>query len=168
MKLESDSDSIKTVVGSLCSIVLLMVTIFYAYLKFDVLMEKKDVNVLSTVKDLYFDDTDQFHYSNGLNIAVAFTAYDSVQEPILDPTFGELVLNHFSWGNDAEGKPFTVREPLQQHACSRNELNVSEDPEDPKFFQPHKSIRGFVDFYWQKFRCMDSSDLTIYGDFNSG
>ena len=58
MKLESDSDSIKTVFGSLCSIILLMVTLFYAYLKLDVLMEKKDVNVLSTVKDLYFDDTD--------------------------------------------------------------------------------------------------------------
>ena len=112
MKLESDSDSIKTVFGSLCSIILLMVTLFYAYLKLDVLMEKKDVNVLSTVKDLYFDNNDKFHYSDGLNIAVAFTAYDSVAEPILDPTIGELVLNHFSWGYDADGKPFTKREPL--------------------------------------------------------
>ena len=51
MKIDSGDDKIKTVLGSLCSIILLGVTAFYGYLKFDVLREKKDVNILSSVED---------------------------------------------------------------------------------------------------------------------
>ena len=103
MKLESDSDELKTVMGSLCSILLLCITLFYAYLKFDVLMYKKDIKILQTVHDLFFTDDDKFSYAEGMNIAVALTAYDSVTEPILDPTIGELFLNHYTWGYDADG-----------------------------------------------------------------
>ena len=103
MKLESDSDELKTVMGSLCSILLLCITLFYAYLKFDVLMYKKDIKILRTVHDLFFTDDDKFSYAEGMNIAVALTAYDSVTEPILDPTIGELFLNHYTWGYDADG-----------------------------------------------------------------
>lgn len=56
----------------------------------DVLINKKDVDVLSTLNDLHFTPDDIFNYSNGLNIAVAFTAYDSNPEPILDPTYGTI------------------------------------------------------------------------------
>ena len=37
---------------------------------------------------------------NGFNVAAAFTAYDNESENILDPSYGELVFNHYWWGSE--------------------------------------------------------------------
>ena len=153
--------------GSICSIILLLITVFYAYLKFDVLRNKKDVNVLSTIKDSYFTDDDHFSYEQGLNIAVAFTKYDSEREPILIPQIGEIVINQYKWGFNEDGSVFSARVPLQDHECTKDELNLSDDAEDPKFFKPHPLSKPTIELYQKKFRCLDTSDLDIYGDFNT-
>ena len=147
MKLEDGNDKLQTVMGSLCSIILLLITLFYAYLKFDVLRNKKDVNVLSTIKDSFFTDADHFSYKEGLNIAVAFTAYDNERNPILDPTIGELVINEYSWGVKDDGSVFSARVPLNDHECSRDELNLDDDAEDPKFFKPHPLSKSTIELY---------------------
>ncbi len=41
-----------------------------------------------------FTDKDDFNFSKGFNVAVAFLAYDNNPEPIDDPTVGEVVFNH--------------------------------------------------------------------------
>ena len=51
MKLEEGSDSIKSIIGSLCSVLITFLMITYAYQKIDVLIAKKDVDVLSTIND---------------------------------------------------------------------------------------------------------------------
>ena len=88
MKLDSGDESIKTLSGSLCSLLLLMVTILYASLKFDILLTKKDVRIVTAVEDMYFSDTDEFDYSDGLNIAASLW---TGSEESLDLTYGELV-----------------------------------------------------------------------------
>ena len=76
----------------------------FAYLKIDVLINKKDVDVMSTINDNYYTPDDVITYKNtGFNIAAAFTAYDSETEDILDPTYGELVFMHYAWGEQADG-----------------------------------------------------------------
>jgi len=75
MKLDQGKDDVKSMVGSLCSIILLIVVAGYVYLKTDVLISKKDVDILSTVNDLHFTPDDVFNYENGLNFAVALTSY---------------------------------------------------------------------------------------------
>ena len=46
---------------------------------------------------------DEFNLESGLNLAVAFTAWDNVKENILDPTFGSLVFKAYQWGFDQDG-----------------------------------------------------------------
>ena len=46
------------------------------------------------------DPNYNFTYKDGINFAIAFTAYDDETEPILDESFGEIVFNSYSWGND--------------------------------------------------------------------
>ena len=77
--------------------------IIYGYLKLDVLLRNKDVDVLSVVYDKHFDYNTHFTASKGLNIAAAFTAYDSETEWILDESYGELVFNSYSWGPNPDG-----------------------------------------------------------------
>lgn len=77
MKLDEGSDSIKSLMGSICSILLTVLMVTYGYQKMDVLVSRKDVDVLSTVNDLHFTDDDVFSAKNGFRVAVAFSAYNN-------------------------------------------------------------------------------------------
>ena len=90
MKLDSGRAILPSFCGLFSTIVMLIVITLYAYQKYDVLRHRKDVNVLSTVNKLFFPDDESFTFDNGLNIAVAFSAYDSEQEWVLDRRYGEL------------------------------------------------------------------------------
>ena len=90
-------------------------------------MYKKDVDVLSAVKDLVFNDDTKFNYSDGLNIAVAFTQFNNNEEWELTPDYGELVVNSYSWGTDPDGSFFTRRTRLQSHTCTLQELNLADE-----------------------------------------
>ena len=46
----------KSFFGSILSLMILSLTVLYAYQKIEVLIEKKDVDVLSATKDLVFSD----------------------------------------------------------------------------------------------------------------
>ena len=167
MNLNEREQTVKSIMGSVCSILLLAVVVLYAYQKTEILVNKKNVDILTEIyeKELTYDDT--FSYQNGLNVAVAFTSYDSETEWILDPSYGELVFKHFAWGPNPDGSYFTKREQKKSHICSREELGLTEDVEKSKFMPLVSSDRGFVDAYQKKFICLDEEDLFLYGDYNS-
>ena len=90
----------------------MIVVVTYSYLKLDVLLNKKDILLRNAVSDMHHDDDFVFSSENGLNVAVAFTAYDSETEPILDESYGKLVFNSYEWGPNPDGSYFTRREEL--------------------------------------------------------
>ena len=47
-----------SIMGTICSVILLAITAFYAYFKMEVLIDKKDVNIISGYLDEYFSDSD--------------------------------------------------------------------------------------------------------------
>ena len=63
-------------------------------------------------------------YEAGLNFAAAFTAFDSVREPILDRSIGELVFKAWEWGEDEDGQFFTKRDTLNSRMCAASELGL--------------------------------------------
>lgn len=138
---------------------------------------KKDVDVLSATKDLYYSEDDKFTYENGLNIAVAFTGYNNKEEWELDPAYGSLVFNSYSWGNDEDGAVFLRRKELPSHVCNKEELGLL--PDDKKelsdlkdqgtahFFKSHPNSEVYPKMYQKKFLCVDKESLEIYGDFSS-
>ena len=75
MKLD-DKQSVKTSMGSFCSFILLIIVTAYAYIKVDVFINKKDVEIMSSRQMRHFSPDYVFDYSQGLNFAFAFTAYD--------------------------------------------------------------------------------------------
>ena len=106
-KLNGDNTVVQSYVGSVCTLMIFLVTILYALQKMDVIISKKDVDILSTVKEGFFDDDYVFSHENGLGIAVAFTGYNNEREWSLDPSYGNLVFNSFSWGVSDDGSYFT-------------------------------------------------------------
>ena len=98
MRLDTGNESLKSIVGSFMSLILIGILLLFTYLKADVLINKKDVDVLSTINDNFYTPDDIINSENGFRVAAAFTAFDSNKEVILDPTYGELVFKHYYWG----------------------------------------------------------------------
>ena len=56
MKLDGESNEVRTFMGSLCSIVLLLVVLAYAYQKVDVYINKRDVDIMTSVQRKFYGD----------------------------------------------------------------------------------------------------------------
>ena len=56
MKLDNGEEVIFSSLGGILSFLLMCVTILFAYQKYDVLVGKKDVDILSSTRDSYFTD----------------------------------------------------------------------------------------------------------------
>ena len=98
MRFDKGKSALTSWVGSFCSIFLTVIVLAYTYQKINVLIDKKDVDVLQTTKFQALTDDDTFSFTNGFNIAVAYTGFDSETEPFDDPTIGSVVFNHYKWG----------------------------------------------------------------------
>ena len=99
MKIDKGNSSLNTSFGSLLTILVNIAVLMYTYMKIDVWIQKKDVDIMSTI--MIDNLTSDFIASNektGLNLAIAFTKYDSNPEPILDKSYGRLVFKTYEWG----------------------------------------------------------------------
>ena len=131
MKLEADKSQLQTLMGTLCSLFMFVVVIAYAYQKTDVWLKKKDISIQYSTQDAYYNYEYVFDFSQGLNIGLAFTAYDTETEPILDPSYGRIVFNAFTWGGlDENGDfiPSTMQE-IKSRTCTPEELGLVEGKE---------------------------------------
>ena len=144
MSLDYGRDTLQTYAGLFFSVLLFIFVSFYAAQKVDILINKKDVDVLSVVNKNFYDSKYIFDYSKGFNVAVAFTASDNQSEYILDPTYGRLVFEKVSWGTDENGSFFTNYEEMDTHICTKDELGLG-DPEGMKFMPKDINVDGFVE-----------------------
>ena len=123
--LDSKTQEATALLGSIFPIMIFCVTMLYTSQKLEILINKKDVDILSAKKGLVFTDDHIFDNSKGFNIAAAFTEYNSNTEWELLPEYGSLVINSYQWGTDSEGKPFTKRSRHPSHVCKEEELNLN-------------------------------------------
>ena len=100
MKLDREIATLKTSVGSLVSILVFIIVMMYAYIKCDVWIEKKDVDIMATKLADYLPYDYKFDYDQGLNLAIAFTSFDNNPDPILDKSYGELIFRAWEWGKN--------------------------------------------------------------------
>lgn len=92
MKLEKENSGLNTSFGSILTILVYLTVLMYTYMKVDVLIMKKDVDIMSTTMiNSIPNDFVVSHDSTGLSLAIAFTEYDSEPNPILDKSYGRLV-----------------------------------------------------------------------------
>ena len=88
MRLDTGQQSLNSYAGTILTILLATTMINFTFLKADVLINKKDVDVLSTINEDIFTSDTIYNYDNGFNVAAAITAFDSETEYILDATYG--------------------------------------------------------------------------------
>ena len=134
MKLDDGKDSVQTITGALCSLFIVALVLLYSYLKLDILLHRKDVDVLSTTKDFEISESENFTYDNGFNIAVGFIAYDNESGQELDRSYGEIVFNSYGWGAYPNGTRYSERKEIPHRGCTKGELGFEEGPSQKSFF----------------------------------
>ena len=95
-------------------------------------------------------------------------AYSNENEPIDDPTVGELIFKHNKWGRNPDNTTFAVRERLKSHRCTREELGLDQVGAGETTMYPiwAKYEKDF-NYYHKMFLCPDKEDLRIFGDYNT-
>lgn len=121
----------KSYFGSFLTVILIMVTCFFWEMKGLMIVEKRAVDVMSATMVDAIDYTEKFGYSNGFYVAAAITAYDDVTDIIEDPTYGELIFEHYGWGYDGDLK--SQHRGIEHHYCSDEELGIVKGPETVMF-----------------------------------
>ena len=69
----------------------------------------------------------KFDSDDGFFVAAALTAYDEEEDIIEEERYGELVIEHYGWGNEED--PDYVGEEssnIDNHYCSEQELGLKE------------------------------------------
>ena len=64
---------------------------------------KKYIDVKTTMNYNYISSNYVFDAEKGLDMAVAFSAYDNEKENILDKSIGELAFFAYEWGENEDG-----------------------------------------------------------------
>ena len=102
MKLSDGEDVVPTWMGAFCSMVLMFILLAYTLQKVEVMLSKKDVDILTALNDSYLDSDFSFNAANGLNFAIKWhSLYDKTER--LDPSIGRLVFRYSQWGYDENG-----------------------------------------------------------------
>ena len=118
-------------------------------------------------RDLFFKDDANFTFTNdNFFIAAALTNYDDNQTVTESAEYGELLIEHYGWGNNATGKDYGMSYSLQNHFCSDEELGYVQGPKT-RAFPVYKHSQRELNNYRKKFKCIDEEDMKIWGDFNS-
>ena len=146
LQLDEGKQVLKSMIGSICTLIIFVIVLGYMYLKIDVLISKKDIDILSTVEEFHYDADYVFDYSKGFNLAVALTSYSSLGIEDLDDSIGRIVFKHYYWGSDAESVFETGRTPIDSHICSEDELGLN-GREESKFLPIDKNNKADVKIF---------------------
>ena len=103
---------------------------------------------MTSIQDSFFSLDHRFDYEHGLNIAAAFTAFDSETENILRPDIGRIVFREYNWGYDADDKYFVTQNYLPTHVCTKEELGIDQQSSSNSFFPlKNEADTNIVDMY---------------------
>ena len=100
MKIKDGDDSLRSYCGAFLSLILLAVTLIFAYSKAMVLYKGTDITIMGNEAEGAYTFDDTFTADDGLFLAAALTKYDSDTEIIEEKRYGELIIEQYGWGND--------------------------------------------------------------------
>ena len=102
--------------GALCSLTLVSISLIFLISKVMILIYSSQIVLFSNYVTDALTFEDRFSAEDGFFVAAALTKYDSDPEPLDDPRYGELTIEHYSWG--FEGFTVLGQKKLQMHSCS--------------------------------------------------
>ena len=165
MKLTRDREAYGSYVGVCLTILMYAMASVFLYSKAMVLNKGSDITIMRQIQEDAYTYEQTFTAEQGLYIAAALSEYDSETEIIERPEYGELVIEQYGWGY-SETEIGVQSNTLEQRPCSDEELGLIEGG-DSSVYPISKSSRSEVTTWKKKFKCINRSDMEIWGDYNS-
>ena len=156
-------DKYRSCMGACLSALIFGITSVFLYSKIMVLYHSSDVTIMMSTQEDALTHDYKFTAEDGLFLAAALTEYDSNTEVIEDPRYGELVIEHYGWGNDGLKAGSS---PVDYHFCSDEELGFSPGP-NTNIFPIFSSSVNEVKTWKKKFKCLNKKDMVIWGSYDS-
>ena len=100
MKLDGDVTALKSLMGSFLTVILASTIGLFMLVKMWAIVGKFDVDIFSSYHDNEITMEEKFDASQGFFVAAGLTSYDSNEEYEEDPRYGEIVFEHWDWGNE--------------------------------------------------------------------
>lgn len=125
MNLDHCQSKLPSKMGTVSSFLLFVMIVAYTYYKCDIMLAKKDVDIISAVKQNYFNTDYKFSSKQGLNIAIAaFNPFDPSDYRHLDRSYGYIRFKKYNWGLNAAGEFFDKTSDIATHECTEEEMGV--------------------------------------------
>lgn len=129
MKLDNGDQTYGSYCGVFFTVFFSLIMVGFAYTKMDSLLGYDDVDIIEAFQDNFFADSEEFNASeNDFFVAAAITKYSSDPEPVERKEYGELLIEHYGWGNDNQGYAYGSH-PLDNHVCTDEELGITNGPD---------------------------------------
>ena len=114
------SRKLASLVGILLSLIFFVVVTSYALQKLEVLIWKKDNEIMMTELRYFYGDDEAFTGQEGFDLAFGLTTEDGSE---IDATYGFFYLTEEEWGHDEDGLSFFDFEPVPFHSCRPGEID---------------------------------------------
>ena len=90
---------------------------------------------------------------------------EEIDEPLLDPSFGEIVVFTNTWGYSDDGEYFYDEKYLELHLCTRQELGL--EGKGAKFMPIKQSSAEELELMAGKMLCLAEEDAYLYGNYQA-
>lgn len=108
--------------GFCLTCIIVVMTAMFFYTKTNTIVEKHDVDIMSALVDNEIDFNYKFTANEGFFISAALTNYNSNSTLTEEARYGELIFEHFGWGNEEMNVP---RRQLESHFCTDEDLGLT-------------------------------------------
>ena len=165
MKLDGSQDTKRSNMGALLSIFQFVIVSMFSVTKFLTWLQLDDVNIFQAVSRGGIDQSHMFSAEQGFFFAAAITEYDSNPDIIEEARYGELVFENIGWGYGDELLKVKYVD-LSFDYCTKEQLGLEPSTEFSLF--PIKENQKLeLEHYQKKFKCPNSDQVQIWGDYNS-
>ena len=118
-------ESLATRSGCFCTLILGFVLLAYGVIQAITVATWANSIITNNVMDSFYQDDYVFDLDKkpGLQVAFGMTYYDSNQEIIIEPDYGELIARVKKWGGDHTGIEW---QQLDIRPCTEGELGLGD------------------------------------------
>lgn len=164
---ENGTSALPTYVGAIFSLLLTSMLTFFMVYKASYIYHKDGYQMMSTVKENFFQPHERFGLADDFAFAVALVDYMDLDGEPLDPSFATLEIIAREWGYNTDGSSYRRDKILDTHYCSQEELGLTKDSSNSKFMPLNTSSESTFRKTSSKYLCIKDEDYYINGNYDS-
>ena len=164
---DDNAERLTTTSGAILTIIMWSLIVMYGSVQLHSLSQFGATDITTSFVEFFYDQDTLFPQEiddlvfPSFQIAFGLAAFDEDPEPIDDPRYGRVLARTDGWGYEGERN-----KELSVHRCSEEELGLTEDKSNSRFYPLQKNFVSQLQWNSRKMFCIDD-EVHLNGDFNT-